>query len=293
MNANNKFIDKLSIGTVQFGMDYGVNNGHKVDQLEAQRILNVFDHEYSILLDTAPSYGVAEQVVAKECQTQFSVVSKVAPVVDGNIEHTLNSLNNTYSLFSEKLYGLILHKPSDLNLFDYKKVLKKIESMQKIGIKVGVSIYREEELDMALDYMSVDLVQLPVNILDQRFLSEEFLNKIRLSNIELHSRSCFLQGLLLMPFEKTNAYFSNYESVFNDLYSASKEIGMSIYELCLYFVFKQTIIDKVIIGLDNESQAKELVSTLKKIETYDIQYDLSKFKNFDENLILPSNWKLI
>ena len=57
-------------------------------------------------------------------------------------------------------------------------------------------------LSIILALYNFDIVQAPFNLIDRRLIETGWLEKLNMSNIEVHCRSCFLQGLLLMDREK-------------------------------------------------------------------------------------------
>ena len=100
----------------------------------------------------------------------------------------------------KKLYGLLVHDTSDI-LKNNKELLNIILKSKKIGLvsKVGISVYDVNEVNQVLKFWKPDIIQLPINIFDQRFLKKNLLKKLKRKKIEIHARSCFLQGLLLEP----------------------------------------------------------------------------------------------
>ena len=52
-----------------------------------------------------------------------------------------------------------------------------------------------------------NILQIPINILDHRLVKENYLGELKSYGIELHARSVFLQGLLLMPRNSIPNYF--------------------------------------------------------------------------------------
>ena len=87
--------------------------------------------------------------------------------------------------------------------------------MKKNGVisKIGISIYSPSQLDLILPKFSIDIVQAPFNIVDRRILNSGWLEKLSKKNIETHIRSVFLQGLLLMQYEKIPNQFSHWNRV--------------------------------------------------------------------------------
>ena len=67
---------KLALGTVQFGMDYGINSGIKVEQNEVLKIVNLARKSGIKLIDTAQLYGSSEKVLGNVNTVDFDIVTK-------------------------------------------------------------------------------------------------------------------------------------------------------------------------------------------------------------------------
>ena len=205
---------KLGLGTVQFGCNYGISNQKgQVSPLEVEKILN-FAYEQGIdTMDTANMYGNSEEVLGRFNLDNFKVVTKTTKVnlaLDEN--ENLNRFKDAFYASQKKLgyiklHGLMFHESMDLlgkcgsKLWDLLCDFKEKEYVEKIG----VSVYYPETLMEIIDKFNIDIVQLPLNMLDQRFIY--LLKELKQKGIEIHTRSTFLQGLLLMKDFDINPYF--------------------------------------------------------------------------------------
>ena len=194
-----KKIAQLCLGTVQFGLPYGVTN--KIGQIpesETLKILNLAAKSEIQLLDTAQAYGSSEQIIGR-CwpkEAPRRLISKLPPgTAQQNWEPNL--LKSLEYLQTDKLDGFLLHRSSDLIQKDGKELLRWLESIRERGFeRIGVSIYEANELNnIPLDRLQ--LVQLPLSIYDQRMINNGTINRLREREIDIHARSTFLQGLLL------------------------------------------------------------------------------------------------
>lgn len=197
---------RLALGTVQFGLAYGVSNREgKVNDNELVAILHQARHLGMDTLDTAQAYGDAELRLGTHHTTDFTLISKLAPGVEASqaehlIRHSLQNLQRTC------LDGLLLHRSQDATPALFSVLLEQ-QQRGRVG-KLGVSVYSPEELEhwIAREY-PLQLVQLPANLLDQRFLRSGWLDRLQDLGCEIHVRSLFLQGLLLMAPEQRPAQF--------------------------------------------------------------------------------------
>ncbi|MCE9943456.1 aldo/keto reductase [Aeromonas rivipollensis] len=188
---------RLALGTVQFGLAYGISNSAgEVPDDELDTILALARQLGVDTLDTAQAYGNAESRLGSRPTADFRLVNKLAPgirppEVNACVQSSLQRLGRT------RLDGLLLHRSQDASpaLFE---ALATLQQEGKVG-KTGVSVYSPEELALWLEQgYPLELVQLPANLLDQRFLRSGWLDRLQDLGCEIHVRSLFLQGLLLM-----------------------------------------------------------------------------------------------
>ena len=110
---------KLALGTVQFGMNYGVANSiGQVIETEAEAILKQASFLGIDMLDTAVSYGKSEEVLGRFAQTGQNIVTKL-PAVPESERDVKNWLIGQFEeslvrLRASKIYGLLLHRSDQL-----------------------------------------------------------------------------------------------------------------------------------------------------------------------------------
>lgn len=197
---------RLALGTVQFGLDYGISNrAGEVADSELDSILALARRLGIETLDTAQAYGNAESRLGSRHTGDFTMVSKLAPGTSATnvvacVDDSLRRLGRA------RLDGLLLHRSQDAGSALFER-LKDLQRQGKVG-KLGVSVYSPQELEHWLEEgHPLQLVQLPANLLDQRFLRAGWLDRLQDMGCEIHIRSLFLQGLLLMQPAMRPAYF--------------------------------------------------------------------------------------
>ena len=286
-------IQRIAIGAAQFGMNYGIaNNTGQTSFSELSKILNSAQKLGINTIDTATSYGESENMLGKFGVENWQVVSKLSSInklanIENFVQKSLESSLNKLKLKS--LYGLLIHKPEDL-LSNYgKNIFKAIQKLKEKGLikKIGVSIYDIKDIDLIIPKFQIDLIQAPFNIIDQRLKTSGWLQKIKDSNIELHTRSAFLQGLLLMNKNLRPNKFDRWQQIWNNWEKFLKDSGKEPHEICLGFVLSNPEIDKVILGFDNLNQ---LTKVLKPINPIKLKLPPNILSN-DMNLINPSMWE--
>ena len=274
-------IHKLGIGTVQFGMNYGISNNYgKTDISEVKSILDFADEVGIKTIDTAHSYGDSEVVLGQSDLSGFEIVSKF----NGNSVFELNDqLETTLAhLQLKSIYAFLSHNVSCLiNNFDLWHGLQKLKE-QGVVKKIGFSMNAIEEIS-EIKKMGIkpDLIQIPFNILDNRFV--KFASELKNEGSEIHSRSAFLQGLLFCDTEKLNPFFEPVRNVILQLQKLENSLPASLLKYCL----QKDFIDKVIFGVNTKNQ---FIQNLKNIGT---AVDIKQINlQISDKILTPSEWPI-
>ena len=288
-------IKKISLGTVQFGQEYGIaNTTGKVSKEEAFKIFDYAKQAGICYLDTAFAYGDSESIIGeylKENPSEFKIASKL-PCIEqfspGKVEEILAESLSRMGL--KKIYGYLLHRVSDIllsdNIWDSMVRLKNDGQIEKIGF----SLYSLDELVLLLDEgLDFDIIQVPYSIFDQRF--EVYFPELKRRGIEVYGRSVFLQGLYFLPLDKFNDQFDSVKERIVKLTGIAQDSDISVQHLCLAFVLLNSGIDKVVIGVDSVEQFKSNLSVGKDVDKVKEVYgQLKALRTDDENVILPFLW---
>lgn len=284
---------KLALGTVQFGLEYGIaNKDGRVTLGEAQSILAHAWASGVSMLDTAIGYGDSEQRLGEIGVQQWELVSKLLPVPEGCndisrwvAEEMAGSLRR---LKVKGLYGLLLHRPGQLLEKGGDELYRAMQRLRQDGLvrKIGVSIYDPSELDALCDRYQFDLVQAPFNLLDRRLIDSGWMARLKQQDIELHVRSAFLQGLLLMSAGDRPVKFDRWGALWARYDAWLKDTGISPLQACLRYAMSFTEISKVVVGVDSLGQLKEILQAAEgamPIVPEDIQTN-------DIDLLNPACW---
>lgn len=284
---------KLGLGTVQFGLDYGINN--KTGKVLKEEVFKILDFAYNNkieILDTSISYGESESVLGNyftdNNTKKFKIVTKFTIKESDDPRYYFN--NSLQKLGQDSIYGYLYHNFKDfINEPKTWKTMQEIKDEGKVK-KIGFSLYYPKELEILFKKkINFDIIQIPYNIFDQRF--NDYFEELKNKNIEIHIRSVFLQGLLLKKINELNKKFNKVKNKIKKLNELSEAINLSVSALCLKFVLSNSYIDKAIIGVDSLSNLKENISNSNKTdEIKDIYKDILKLREEDEKIILPSNW---
>ncbi len=291
-------MSKISLGTVQFGVDYGISsiNG-EVTPKEVKNILSYAHLQDIDLLDTAPAYGNSEKILGEVSIQKFKVVTKTRHFdkpeinIDDIALMKKDFFHSLKDLKQDRVYGMLVHNADDLlkpgaeKLFDQLKELKQAEKI----IKIGVSVYDYSQLQSILDNFDIDLVQLPFNILDRRMIDSGMLATLKSKGIEVHARSVFLQGLLLMSEKNRPDKFNRWHGLWKVWHEWLNDNQISALEGAVRHAISMSEISKVLVGVDNVDQLKEIVTASSGVLP-DIPDEM--FTN-DVDLLNPSNWSAL
>ena len=281
-------MNKLALGTAQFGLDYGVTNSEGKVQVEEVELILECAKENSInTLDTAASYGNSEEVLGSIGISDFQIITKTIPLkngVDEVIKHFQQSLT---FLNKSSVNGLLIHNIIEIELMNFNTLFKELTELKRQGLvnKIGFSTYTPEQVDFLLKNFDFDLIQVPFNIFDNRLIQGGQLQALNNKGIEVHARSVFLQGVLL-DFNNLSNYFSPWKKEFSIYQETVKDNGLSLLECALNFVLNIREIDKVLVGVNSERQLKEIIQAVKR------RSNLSAYPINDINLLNPSLWKI-
>jgi len=290
---------KIGLGAVQFGVDYGVSNTHgKTTKYEVSQILQ-FAYENGIsLIDTATSYGSSESILGEVVTNDdWRFVTKTPNFSDNSLNSThVNQLKESFnqSLFNlrkKNIYGLLLHSCDDLLKPGGELIFREMERLRENGKvkKIGVSAYSSKQIAAILDKFNIDIIQLPINIFDQHLFVDGWLEKLKNKNVEIHARSTFLQGLLLMPRTSIPTYFLPIKEKIELFSKSAQELSLSKLELALGYVMGINEIDKIVVGVNTIDQLSEIITASK------VEIDPMKFTELSINNPIytnPSLWKI-
>ena len=287
-------MSKLALGTVQFGTDYGINSGVKVQPDEVSRIINYSRNNGINLLDTAQLYGSSEKVLGDSNTQDFNVVTKTRGFDKEDINESIanfviSDLNQSLRLLKRNsIYALLVHHGEDLLRPGGELIFNKLQILKNKGLvsKIGVSAYIDNQLINIIDSFDIDIIQLPMNILDRRLIDNGLLNKIYSKGIEIHTRSIFLQGLLLMDPKKRPKMFDKWSRLWKIWDEWLFDNKLSALEATLRYMISLPEISRVLVGVDNKDQLQNIIKALEgNIPT--IPKELS---TNDPDLLNPGNW---
>jgi aryl-alcohol dehydrogenase-like predicted oxidoreductase len=286
---------RLALGTVQFGLNYGVANvSGQVGQSEVAAILDRAAAAGIDTLDTAIAYGQSEAALGRAGVKNWRVITKlpalpqeVAAVprwIDDQIDGSLRRLGIT------QLEAVLLHRGDDLLGRHGEEYLQALIDAKKSGLTraLGVSVYDPAELDVLWPIWRPDVVQAPCNVLDRRLIRSGWLDRLTQNKVRVHVRSAFLQGLLLLPPERRPEGFAPWRVILDRWTAWCDGLGVSPLRGALAFVRALRGIEFVVVGVDSATHLQEVLALPAVAEPLPPDDMFCE----DRDLIDPSRWKV-
>jgi aryl-alcohol dehydrogenase-like predicted oxidoreductase len=250
-NPSTAAVSRIGLGTVQFGIDYGISNaGGQVPDSEVSLILASAHRAGIHVLDTAASYGSAEEAIGRVLQgaQRFRIITKALPLSHG-IEEVERRARRSLALLGRKpVDAILVHAAQDLAGPDGPRLWSLLQRLRDEG-----------PLELAKKYRP-DLMQIPLSVLDQRLKRSGALAALKELDVEVHVRSVFLQGLLLMDPQKLPARLAHAEPTLVATRALIGRAGLTPIEAALGFVLGQREVDIALVGVTRAAELSEIVT---------------------------------
>jgi len=282
-------INKIILGTAQFGMDYGINNKYgQVSKHQSLDILN-FSYDNGIRsLDTAELYGNSIDIIGEfhrvYPEKKFKIFSKIATKIS---EYSKSISDNLNRLNIDHYTGYMIHNYKDLK--NDRKLYDEIYEAKKAGLikKIGISLYSNEEIKDTVENYNFDFIQLPFNLLDNSNKREKIIKSAISSKIEIHIRSIFLQGLFFTPRSLFPNKLKPLEKYLDKIISLSSDLELD--QLAIKYPIQKDYIDRIIFGVDNVKQLQRNLSIIE--DNLLIPHnEIDKIDVRENELLNPTNW---
>lgn len=293
---------QLVLGTAQFGMAYGATNTRgRISLVEVDDILDRAVQNGIMLVDTAPAYGESEEVVGAYLRRnpQLGVVTKTLHFSGSRITAAeIAALRSNVDLSQTRLGrssldAVLVHHGRDLCKPGGDAIWSALVNLQAQGKikRIGVSIYDRDELEAILDRFNPSIVQVPLNVLDQRLDASGMLDTLRTRHVEIHARSVFLQGVLLAQQERAGHHFQRHAAVLSRYRQFLGDTGMSALAACLGYAMRVAAADRIVVGVSSLDELDEVLAALRKIPAQ--LPDFAGLACADPDLIDPRRWPAV
>ena len=284
-------MSKCILGTVQFGQSYGINN--TIGQPSEKQIFEILDYASQqgvSILDTADAYGNASTIIGKyihEKPGRFAVNTKFRKTdqpINEQIGATLNALQlkqiDTYFFHSYQDFKQYPELDSELQRLKEKKQI----------IKSGVSVYDNLELKSAIESNTIDVIQLPFNLLDNMSQRGLLLKEAKERGKEIQVRSVFLQGLFFKPLKDIPSKLNALIPFLKKIQKIAFDFKIPLEHLALQYVLQQPMIDHVIFGVDTIDQLKKNLAFGQETMPRRVVHLVNRINVSETELLYPKNW---
>lgn len=285
---------KLALGTVQFGLPYGVANATgQLSLAEASATINLARGAGIRVLDTASAYGESERTLGQIGVQDFDVVTKLPPLplelldvtawVREKVQHSLRMLR------VPRLSAVLLHRSTDGIGPRGDIVRSTLEILKQEGLvsRIGVSVYVPEELDACLGLFPLDVVQAPFNVFDRRIVRSGWAKRLHDMGSELHVRSVFLQGILLLAPTDRPARFNRWQAAFASYDEWIGQLEINRLQVCVQHALAHPLISRVVVGVDGRQHLSEVLAAFRAGTRVDSAQHLEQH---DPVLLSPARW---
>lgn len=295
--------DRLCLGTVQFGLSYGIYN--RTGKPSRGEVFKMIDEAVSSgirYIDTAAAYGNAEEILgeylsARSGAVHLNIISKLKPnLIEDNdplasqrvrreVESSLKRLK------TDVLEGYLLHTPAN---FYNQRIIEGLIDCKEAGLikNLGVSIYEMQEALDAAGSGLVDYIQVPYSVFDQRVKKTDFFQIAKRNKVKVFSRSTFLQGLMLMSAEEVPVHLAVAKTYLGEFDDVLSNHGLTRLEASFLFSYNNPEIDCLVFGVDNLQQLRDDLSIPLKNDAFDecLKELETRFQKIDKSIIFPSLW---
>ena len=288
-------LQRLVLGSANFGNEYGLANNHQLlDRERVSNILETADGAGITYIDTAPSYGQSEIMLGSIGISKFRMISKIPWIQTKNesVPERMRSIvtESLKNLCCDNLHAILLHRPEQLFTNEGDEIFAELFSMKEQGLTkyIGCSVYDVSELENTVQKFRFDIIQLPLSVVDQRFLISGWIDRLVSSGIQVHARSIFLQGLLLMSKKLQPDWIQERDVVLKDWRQFLFETGYSPIEKCLEFVLGIKDISGILVGVDSVDHLTQIINFTSNYRL------LENFvpSEFNELIIDPRRWPM-
>lgn len=284
--------EKLILGTVQFGLNYGINNSTgKPAKAEIFDILNYASEHGINELDCARAYGDAQTIIGdflQQSNVHFLLNSKFHTQGESISEQAKQTLKD---LQTKQINTYFFHDVQDL-YSDKEKTLRSLLALKDAGLiaKIGVSVYSNEEISYCADIEAIDVIQAPFNLLDNANKRQESFKRVKGRYKELQVRSVFLQGLFAKQAATLPDKLTPLAPYIDQVYEHCKNSNIPVMTMALVYALQMPLVDKVLIGVETMEQLKQNIEAANTILEESVINFIHQINVEDEALLYPYNW---
>ena len=285
--------NEIILGSANFDQVYGIKKNF-IKKKKIKELLNFATKKKIKIIDTSPLYNKSEEIIGALNNNRFKIISKIPKTPKKIKKKSVNkwlSENIMTSLQNLKIKNfecLLMHNANSLLTKNGEEMYKSIKNIKALGLtkKIGISIYDFNTLNKILKKFKFDLIQVPLNVYDRRLIEGGWLKELKKKNIEIHVRSIFLQGVLILKSSKFPVKLKKLKKYFIIWENWLKKNKLNPVHICLAFILKQSKFNGLVIGCNSKNQLKQIL----KLKSKKINFSLPNMKVKNNNLIDPRKW---
>ena len=263
ISKNGCKISELTLGTVQLGLPYGVNNTHGMPTYEESKVILQTALDCGIYsFDTARAYGKSEEVLGRffsECDTEKTLITKVlfdneshddiADSLFAQVKDSIKTMNLSI------LPCVMLHREAYIDTYG-DALIEAMQELKKEGLvkNIGISFVDKNNIDRILEKGPFDCIQIAQNIFDNSEIKSGQINRLADANIAVFIRSVYLQGLFFMDTNKLPEKLKSAKNPLDKLHKVANEQSISMSQLALSFMRDTDGIASLVLGCETPQQ---------------------------------------
>jgi aryl-alcohol dehydrogenase-like predicted oxidoreductase len=289
----NHMLERLILGTVQFGLHYGINN--KSGQISTNEAFQILDYAWLNgvrTLDTAAAYGSAESIIGQYLDARpdrsFQLITKLGLHHTDDLEQAL--FESLGRLKTQSVQTILFHSIQDYKKF--KEQLLRFSNRFKGSRfnQIGVSAYTNDEMIELSNEPGIDVVQMPFNLLDNSVLRQEAMQRLKQAGIAIHTRSMFLQGLIFKPLQEIPKGLDPLKPALLRITEIARKYNYTIEQLAFLYAMQSAETDGVLMGIDSISQLKQNLSYICLPLERECIDEIHQIQIPDSIYLNPSKW---
>lgn len=304
MTQNGVCCSAFSLGTVQLGLAYGINNiAGKPSREAAFQILDAAVDVGVNNLDTASGYGDSEEVIGAWLKTcpedkQPMVTTKIMKLDFSSDEALKASVRQKIEESKQRLGlttipMLMLHHAQDYTQ-NPGAVMAALQEAKDSGAvdKIGISLYAEDDIPL-IAAAGFDAVQLPLNIFDWRLIENGSLHALAAAGMQVFVRSVFLQGMVFKNPATLPDGMQIYRPALEKFRGLCEGYQMEPAVLAASFVLSLPGVTSLVLGCEQEDQVRMNAALMDRCVTLtqaQLEEARQAFEDVVPSMLDPRTW---
>lgn len=295
---------KLCLGTVQFGISYGLKGRRPPSMDEAMEMMTYAVANGVDAFDTAAAYGSAEEIVGEFVRRRLCPRDKIQIITkfgmdifdhegDASARQKIRdaACRSIKRLQTDYVDAFLCHVPAAV--YD-QDVVEGLNALKQEGLArhVGITAYEVEDASACAANPTLDFLQIPLSVLDQRMASRKVIAQCETTGTVVHARSAFVQGLLLMDVNSVPRHLAGCVPVLREFSRLCADNGVDKRQVAISYVKRQRGVAGLVFGVHDMVQLQETISAFNaNVDVAIVDETTRRFSDIDANLFMPNKWR--